>query len=130
MACCQGATNELSSSRAKSPVVNVFELAHKVLMVSATTVELERLAHLSTVAYALGEPLNDRSVRSLGDRRTVQGAATRGRGAHVVDVVHPGKWRDARGQKKKDLVTKEGREGTLWRGSVGRGTALPLRRPR
>jgi hypothetical protein len=91
MACSQGTTNEQSSSRAKSPVVNLFELARKVLKVGATTVELERLARLSTVTYALGEPLNDWSVRSLGDRRPVQGSATRGRGARIVDVVHPGK---------------------------------------
>ena len=59
-------------------------------MVSATTVILKRLARLSAVVYALVELLKDRPVRSLEDRRPVQGAVMHGCGARIVDVVHPG----------------------------------------
>lgn len=49
-------------------VVNLFKLAGKVLSIRVMTIKLERLASLSSVAYALAELLKDRSVRHLEDR--------------------------------------------------------------
>jgi hypothetical protein len=71
-------------------VVNLLELARKVLTVSATTVESERLTCLRIVVRVLVELLKDRPVRSLENGRPVQGAAAHGRGVRVVHVVHPG----------------------------------------
>src|SRR5580693_10113569 len=65
-------------------VVNLFELARKVLTVGAASVELECLAGLGAIAHALVELLKDGLVRRLEDGCPVEGTAPRGRRTRIV----------------------------------------------
>src|SRR6266404_6992136 len=60
-------------------LVNLLELTREVLAVRATSIEVERLASLGSVAHALVELLKDRSVCRLEDGSPVKCATTGGR---------------------------------------------------
>lgn len=71
-------------------LVDLLQLLGKVLTVSRATVELERLAGLSTVLNTLVELLENRDIGLLEDGCPIQGTTTSGGGACIVHVVHTG----------------------------------------